>query len=733
MNPLIHSLVAFLVCLLLSITTNAQTVIWSETFPDANGTSNDPSGEWSSTCVGCVFSNSSDFFEVRSNEFSGRDMDGLGVWTSRWVDISTFTNVSISVQLRDLGTFESVDSVSVGYSIDGGVTYSRLIRGAYIDDFSGIQSAVAQDINADSIQIRILMRTDDDNDIYSFDNIYIIEPGTDLPGSGFCLDFDDAPGAEAGDVVELPSTFPYLPLGDFTFAAWVNSDNVGVAGQRIFCNDQNNISNGYSLSLGDPGGGRIRFYMRNVSPVSLDMTNATFYLTSNTWYHVAMVHNAASNTRSIYINGELAASGTYTGSPSGVADGLAGIGGEVAASSESSNRFDGEIDEVSIWQTALSQTEIRNLMCAKLIGIETNLLAYYRFDDGAGHTVRDEVGNYTGGMVNMDVTTDWVTSGAAIGDQSTYLHITSWTGQSLQHVATGGDTLMVSSVAGSPRLVHIYYVNQLPNSTAGSTGVGDNTGYFGVFHAFGTGTNYTATYYYRENDAYQITGTGDATMVVYTRGNNAVASWSGSGGALILLNKTITMTAVSTEFILGNSAVVLPVEFKSFTAIPNANSLTLNWECYTEINNDFFTLCKSVDEGHWVELDQIKGAGNSNVLTFYEFQDFDKSEKNHSVLYKLSQTDFDGITNELAILRLKNEGEQSFSLYPNPTQDLLQLQGIDTKAVIDIYSSNGNLLMRSEVDLPNAIDLSSLQSGVYLLKITTENGVGESHRILKVD
>lgn len=733
MNPLIHPLVAFLVCLLTGINANAQTVIWSETFPDANGTNSDPSGEWTSSCTGCVFSNSSDFFEVRNNEFSGRDMDGLGVWTSRWVDISAFVNVSISVQLRDLGTLESTDSVSVSYSTDGGATFTRLVRGAYIDDFSGIQSAVAQDINADSIQIRILVRTNDDNDIYSFDNIYIIEPGTDLPGSGFCLDFDDAAGAEAGDVVELPSSFPYLPADDFTVAAWVNSDNVASAGQRIFCNDQNNTSNGYSLSLGDPGSGRIRFYMRNASPVSLDMSDATFYLTSNTWYHVAMVHDAATNARSIYINGELAANDTYTGSPSGAADGLAGIGGEVAASGESSNRFNGEIDEVSVWQTALSQTEIRNLMCAKLIGSEPNLLAYYRFDDGAGHTVRDEVGNYTGGTVNMDVTTDWVTSGAAIGDQSTYLHTTSWTGQTLQHVATGGDTLMVNSVAGSPRLVHIYYVNQLPNSTAGSSGVGDNTGYFGVFHAFGSSTNYTATYYYRENDAYQITGIGDATMVVYTRSNNAVASWSGSGGALNLLNKTITMTAVSTEFILGNSAVVLPVEFKSFTVTPNANSVTLNWECYTEINNDFFTLYKAVDDGYWVELDRVKGAGNSNVPTFYEFQDFDKSGKNHSVLYKLSQTDFDGTTNELAILRLKNEGEQAFSLYPNPTQDLLQLQGIETKAVIDIYGSSGNLLMRSEVDLPNAIDLSSLQSGVYLLRITTENGVGESHRILKVD
>jgi len=222
-------------------------------------------------------------------------------------------------------------------------------------------------------------------------------------------------------------------------------------------------------------------------------------------------------------------------------------------------------------------------------------------------------------------------------------------------------------------------------------------------------------------------------MVVYTRGNNAVTSWSSSGGALNLLNKTITMTAVSTEFILGNSAVVLPVEFKSFTATPNANSVTLNWECYTEINNDFFTLYKSVDDGHWVELDQVKGAGNSNVPTIYEFQDFDKSDKNHSVLYKLSQTDFDGTINELAILRLKNEGKHTFSFYPNPTQDFIQLQGIDAKAVIDIYSSNGNLLMQSEVDLPNAIDLSSLQSGLYFLKITSENGVGETHRIIKVD
>ena len=100
---------------------------------------------------------------------------------------------------------------------------------------------------------------------------------------------------------------------------------------------------------------------------------------------------------------------------------------------------------------------------------------------------------------------------------------------------------------------------------------------------------------------------------------------------------------------------------------------------------------------------------------------------------KGTQTDFDGTTNELAILRLKNEGEQAFSLYPNPTQDFLQLHGIGAKAVIDIYSSNGNLFMHSEVDLPNAIDLSSLQSGVYFLKITSENGVGESHRILKVD
>lgn len=47
-----------------------------------------------------------------------------------------------------------------------------------------------------------------------------------------------------------------------------------------------------------------------------------------------------------------------------------------------SSPFIGTIDEVQIWNRALSQTEIRENMCQKLVGTEPNLVAYYRMDEG---------------------------------------------------------------------------------------------------------------------------------------------------------------------------------------------------------------------------------------------------------------------------------------------------------------------------------------------------------------
>jgi MSHA biogenesis protein MshQ len=159
------------------------------------------------------------------------------------------------------------------------------------------------------------------------------------------------------DYIALPSSFENLQ-DSFTVTAWINASGGG----RIFADDENNTQ-GYALSLGDNGTGRLRFYSRGVSPVSVDTTAA---ITPNTWTFVAAVHNSVTKTREIYINGIAqtvsggGTSNTYTGTW-GIDSGPASIGGETD-SGETSSRFTGDIDEVQLYKSALNASQLQTIM-----------------------------------------------------------------------------------------------------------------------------------------------------------------------------------------------------------------------------------------------------------------------------------------------------------------------------------------------------------------------------------
>ncbi len=50
--------------------------------------------------------------------------------------------------------------------------------------------------------------------------------------------------------------------------------------------------------------------------------------------------------------------------------------------------FDGQIDEVRVYDAALTDQQIRESMCNSLEGDETNLVAYYNFDNTSGATLQ---------------------------------------------------------------------------------------------------------------------------------------------------------------------------------------------------------------------------------------------------------------------------------------------------------------------------------------------------------
>lgn len=149
--------------------------------------------------------------------------------------------------------------------------------------------------------------------------------------------------------IELPS-HPNI-TGSFTCSAWFRTTDNTRTGQRIICDDATNANGCWAISLGDPGTGSLRFYIRGLSVVSLDTPNL---ISNNTWYHVVIVYDNVSNPKikTIYLNGTSVATGTVTG-VLGTPTGNASIGGEVAAG-ETANRFQGNIDEVRSIPSILS-------------------------------------------------------------------------------------------------------------------------------------------------------------------------------------------------------------------------------------------------------------------------------------------------------------------------------------------------------------------------------------------
>ncbi len=135
----------------------------------------------------------------------------------------------------------------------------------------------------------------------------------------------------------------------FSYSGWFRTTDRTRTGQRIICDDETNGSGGHAISLGDPGAGRIRFYIRGVGGTSLD---SPVLVANNVWYHVTVTYNTSTGFKAIYLNGSLVASTTDVGTLNAAA-GNASIGGETALG-ESGNRFQGNLDEIRSFLGVLS-------------------------------------------------------------------------------------------------------------------------------------------------------------------------------------------------------------------------------------------------------------------------------------------------------------------------------------------------------------------------------------------
>lgn len=125
------------------------------------------------------------------------------------------------------------------------------------------------------------------------------------------------------------------------------------------------------------------------------------------WQHVGFVFDDPANTIKIYKNGVLISTSTWNGT-------ITGNPNSSLTLSQSSETFNGAMDDVRIWNVARTQTEIQTNMNTELADTETGLKAYYPFNQGiaAGNnttiiTVTDKTANALNGTL-----TNFAKSGA---------------------------------------------------------------------------------------------------------------------------------------------------------------------------------------------------------------------------------------------------------------------------------------------------------------------------------
>lgn len=115
----------------------------------------------------------------------------------------------------------------------------------------------------------------------------------------------------------------------------------------------------------------------------------------NEWVHVALTYDAPSGSMIIYVNGRKQSEGTLSAGNVSLGNSNFYIG----RSYDNNRSLAGEISECRIWNIVRSQEEIAKNPYYVDPGTE-GLVAYWKFDDGAGSTVKDHTVNGNNAVAN---------------------------------------------------------------------------------------------------------------------------------------------------------------------------------------------------------------------------------------------------------------------------------------------------------------------------------------------
>jgi hypothetical protein len=179
------------------------------------------------------------------------------------------------------------------------------------------------------------------------------------PLMGFELD-NRAPrcagNTDSGDDVVLisdPGVFNFAAKRQFTLEAWVNGATSQESGAPILCKGTGSGGEQYCMDVTD---GNYRFYIWDAGGVPAVASASVG--PNNSWQHVVGVYDPSNGLMNFFVNGVVSGSGAPRPTLHNTTHEVS-IGARQLGSGAYDLNFDGRIDEVAIYDRALSVNEIR--------------------------------------------------------------------------------------------------------------------------------------------------------------------------------------------------------------------------------------------------------------------------------------------------------------------------------------------------------------------------------------
>ncbi|MEX0931930.1 MAG: LamG domain-containing protein [Candidatus Paceibacterota bacterium] len=193
------------------------------------------------------------------------------------------------------------------------------------------------------------------------------------------------------DYLSAPDSNSLSITGDLTIEFWVKFDSFNIDDQGILVSKWGDYGGGnnqraYQFGYYKTSGG-IGYFdtLTSADGTTVGSGTVQYDLSTEKWYHLAFVYTAASGTVDVYVattsDSNHILAGTVSGHTTSLKDTVSDF--QIGSSDGSGNivYFDGNMDEIRVWNTAKSKEEIDSDFDTEFFESMSNLQAYWKLNN----------------------------------------------------------------------------------------------------------------------------------------------------------------------------------------------------------------------------------------------------------------------------------------------------------------------------------------------------------------